>query len=99
MGERAPSEWVATGTSGNRGPLAGRDGVEALPRDRVEALEAVAGTHQEYAETLLQRGRPSATIGWSRTVPRRAGDAGPQPRAGDSETRRLGNRRLTVLGK
>jgi len=58
------------GTSGDRGPLAGRNGVEALPRDRSEALAAEAGTHQEGAETLLQRGPPSATIGWSRTQSR-----------------------------
>ena len=70
MGERAASEWVATGTSGDRGPLAGRDGVEALLRDRGKALEAGAGTHQEGAETLLEHSPPSATIGWSRTQSR-----------------------------
>ena len=74
MGCYGRAGCIRTGRDREHQAIAARSPVAMVSRlclvTVFETLEAGAGTHQEYAETLLQRGRPSATIGWSRRLSR-----------------------------
>ena len=80
-------------------PRTARDRPEAVSRDRLRALEALAGTHQQRAELETDGGRHRTRIRCRRQRARRqTADVVPWPPTPDAGTWRPANRCRSVLG-